>query len=86
MSTITSARTAARTAALDRRTALQLAAGEYDRFVGLLRSLAPEDWTRSTDCPGWDVRAMAGHVLGRAEMVASVRQLALQSRVAPRAG
>jgi uncharacterized protein (TIGR03083 family) len=86
MSTITSARTAARTAALDRRTALQLAAGEYDRFVGLLRSLAPEDWTRSTDCPGWDVRAMAGHVLGQAEMVASVRQLAVQSRAAARAG
>jgi uncharacterized protein (TIGR03083 family) len=86
MSTITSARTSARTAALDRRTALRLAAGEYDRFLGLLRSLAPEDWTRSTDCPGWDVRAMAGHVLGQAEMVASVRQLAVQSRVAARAG
>ena len=74
------------TAALDRRTALQLAAGEYDRFLALLRSLTPEDWTRSTDCPGWDFRAMAGHVLGQAEMVASVRQLAVQSRAAARAG
>ncbi|MGY1617027.1 maleylpyruvate isomerase family mycothiol-dependent enzyme [Geodermatophilus sp. SYSU D00691] len=86
MSTTTTARTAARTAALDRRTALQLAAGEYHRFLALLRSLTSEEWARPTDCPGWDVRAVAGHVLGQAEMVASVRQLARQSRVAARAG
>ena len=28
----------------------------------LLRSLGPDDWAKPTDCPVWDVRAMAGHV------------------------
>jgi uncharacterized protein (TIGR03083 family) len=30
--------------------------------VALLRSLAPEDWSRPTDLPGWDVRAVAAHL------------------------
>ncbi len=44
-----------------------LAAAEVARMVGALRSLDAEDWTRPTDCPLWDVRAMAGHVLGMTE-------------------
>ena len=30
--------------------------------VALLRSLRDEDWSRPTDCPGWDVRAVAAHL------------------------
>ncbi len=30
--------------------------------VRLLRSLRDEDWSRPTDCPGWDVRAVAAHL------------------------
>ncbi len=30
--------------------------------VTLLRGLAPEDWSRPTDLPGWDVRAVACHL------------------------
>jgi uncharacterized protein (TIGR03083 family) len=30
--------------------------------VGLLRSLEDDDWSRPTDCPGWDVRAVAAHL------------------------
>lgn len=30
--------------------------------VRLLRSLEDEDWSRPTDCPGWDVRAVAAHL------------------------
>ena len=30
--------------------------------VTLLRSLRDEDWSRPTDCPGWDVRAVAAHL------------------------
>ena len=37
----------------------------------LLRALRPEDWTKPTECPGWDVRAMAAHALGMVEMAAS---------------
>ena len=31
-------------------------------FTALADSLAPEDWDRPTDLPGWDVRAVASHV------------------------
>lgn len=30
--------------------------------VTLLRSLDEQDWSRPTDLPGWDVRAVAGHL------------------------
>lgn len=30
--------------------------------VTLLLSLRDEDWSRPTDCPGWDVRAVAAHL------------------------
>jgi uncharacterized protein (TIGR03083 family) len=79
-------RTAPRAPALDRTTALRLAAEEYRRVVVQLRALTPGDWTRPTDCPGWDVRAMAGHVVGMAEMAAALRQLVAQNLAAARAG
>ena len=50
-----------RIAALPRGTAMRLAATEYERFADLLRVLGPGDWARPTECPGWDVRAMAAH-------------------------
>ncbi|MFP5371880.1 MAG: maleylpyruvate isomerase N-terminal domain-containing protein, partial [Actinomycetes bacterium] len=45
--------------ALDRDTAFRLAATEYERFLAVLRDLDPADWSRPTECPAWDVRAMA---------------------------
>lgn len=75
-----------RPAALDRDTAFRLAATEYERFLALLRKLDPTDWDRPTECSAWDVRAMATHVLGMAEMTSSVRQLAHQNRLAGKAG
>ena len=41
-----------------------LARTEYARMTSQLRSLAPGEWARPTDCPLWDVRAVAGHSLG----------------------
>jgi uncharacterized protein (TIGR03083 family) len=79
-------RTSPRSAALDRPSARRLAAAEYDRFLAQLRSLEPADWARPTDCPGWDVRAVAGHVLGMAEMVASPLAFVRQNAAAQRAG
>ncbi len=52
--------TAARRPALDRDVAMELAATEYTRLLDLVGDLSPEDWTLPTECPGWDVRAMAG--------------------------
>ena len=72
--------------ALDRSTAMQLAATEYDRCVAQLRSLGAEDWSRPTDCPGWDVRAMAAHMLGMAEMAASLLEMRRQQKAARQRG
>lgn len=41
-----------------------LARTEYERVAEQLQSLAPEDWSKPTDCPLWDVRSMAGHSTG----------------------
>src|SRR3712207_4104436 len=75
-----------RTSALERSTALRLAAAEYQRCAALFRSLRPEDWTARTDCPDWDVRQMAAHMLGMVEMVASVREAIRQQVKTARAG
>ncbi|MGX5657527.1 maleylpyruvate isomerase family mycothiol-dependent enzyme [Geodermatophilus nigrescens] len=75
-----------RTAVLDRDEAVRLAATEYGRFADLVAGLGPGEWARPTDCPGWDVRAMAGHVLGMARMVASPGQFVRQNAAAARAG
>jgi uncharacterized protein (TIGR03083 family) len=64
------------------REAMRLAETEFARIVSQLRALSPEDWSRTTVCELWDVRAMAGHVLGMAEAQASVRQFAHDFRVA----
>jgi uncharacterized protein (TIGR03083 family) len=69
---------------LDHGTAMRLAATEYDRFLDQLRRLPEDAWSRPTACPGWDVHAMACHVLGMAEMSASVRESVRQMRTATR--
>src|SRR3954465_8789532 len=82
----TAVRTHARAAALDSATAVQLAETEYERAAALLRSLDGADWSRPTDCTGWDVRAMAGHMLGMTRMATSLRQLAHQMQAARKGG
>jgi uncharacterized protein (TIGR03083 family) len=67
---------------LDRRTAMRLAADEYARFADALTSLGKEDWPRPTACPAWDVRQLACHVIGMAEMAAGVREGRRQRRLA----
>ncbi len=75
-----------RAAELPHSTAIQLASTEYQRCVELFRSLQPGDWTQPTDCPDWDVREMACHMLGMLEMAASVRENVRQQRLSMRAG
>ena len=82
----TRARAAGRRPTLDRAVAMRLAAEEYQRVVAQLRSLSAHDWSRPTDCPDWDVRALATHMLGMAEMAASLREQIRQNRKANRAG
>lgn len=68
--------------ALERGAAMRLAATEYERFLGQLQRLSAEDWAKPTDCPAWDVKAVAGHVTGMAEMSASFVEQARQMRTA----
>ena len=67
-----------RASALGHDVAMRLAATEYDRTTALLETLTPQQWAAPTDCPAWDVRAMAGHVLGMAHMAASLPEMARQ--------
>jgi uncharacterized protein (TIGR03083 family) len=71
-----------RAAAMSRDIAMRLAATEYQRFLDLLRGLGSGDWARPTECPGWDVRAMASHALGMVEMAASFREQQRQVKLA----
>jgi uncharacterized protein (TIGR03083 family) len=67
-----------RVSALDHSGAMRLAATEYHRVVSLLETLTREMWSATTDCPGWSVRDMAGHMLGMAQMVATMPELLRQ--------
>lgn len=62
--------------------ALVLAETEYRRLVDQLRSLSPDDWAKKTDCPLWDVRAMAGHSVGMMSDFTSLRSLMRRMRAA----
>ncbi|NED96332.1 maleylpyruvate isomerase family mycothiol-dependent enzyme [Phytoactinopolyspora alkaliphila] len=59
---------------ISHREARDLATTEHHRALDLLRSLDDEEWSKPTDCPAWDVRAMAGHMLGMMEFTCSVRE------------
>jgi uncharacterized protein (TIGR03083 family) len=67
---------------LDHMTAMRRAADEYSRFADALAGLGADDWAKPTDCPAWDVRQLACHVVGMAEMVASIREGIRQRRLA----
>ncbi len=60
---------------ISRKEAHRLALEEFDRFATVCASLDADDWARPTDCTGWDVRALALHILGSAEAQASPREL-----------
>ncbi len=70
---------------ISREQAAVLAAVENERIVALMRSLTPEDWTKPTDCPAWDVKAMACHILGAMEGNVSLRQFVHQLRAGKQA-
>lgn len=71
---------------LSHRRAIELAATEYARFLDLLQHLDRDDWSRPTECPGWDVRAMAGHTVGMAQMATGLRETLRQDRAAKKRG
>jgi len=70
---------------LDHQEAMRLAAAEYDRLLALADDLRAADWPRPTDCTGWDVRAVLGHVLGMFELEADPEERARQIKAAAEA-
>ena len=70
---------------LTRPEAAHLARTENARAVGLVRELAPEDWSKPTDCPEWDARALVSHVLGGFEAFAGIPEFVHQMRAGRRA-
>ncbi len=71
--------------AIDHTEARVLAAAENERFVELVTSLSADDWSRQTECPGWDVKAMTCHVLGAMEGHVSIPQFIHQVRAGKKA-
>jgi uncharacterized protein (TIGR03083 family) len=65
-------------ARIEHREAMELTAVENERFLSLLQTLVPPDWSRPTDCTRWDVRAVVAHVLGSACAQASPREFVHQ--------
>jgi uncharacterized protein (TIGR03083 family) len=63
---------------------MRMAAEEYRRLIELLDALDPEEWSRSTDCDGWDVRAVVAHLDGAAASSTSNRETLRQFRAGRR--
>lgn len=60
--------------------AMRLAAMAYDRFADVVERIGPDDWARATDCEGWTVRDLVGHVVGAMRSAASIREFAAEQR------
>lgn len=52
----------------------RLATAAYDQLLALLDELSVSDWDAPTECPGWTVSDMVGHLIGAAKAYASVRE------------
>lgn len=67
-----------------------LARTEYERVAEQLRSLAPDDWSKPTDCSLWDVRAMSGHTTGMLSTFTGyrtlIRKMSAATKAAKRSG
>lgn len=60
---------------ITRRTdAREVATAAYEQLFGLLETLSQDDWNAPTECPGWSVRDMVGHLIGAAKANGSVRE------------
>ena len=65
-------------APLDHDEAMDLADAEYDRLLALVDTLTEQDWASATDCIGWTVKDMLGHLLGMLELQADPSELRRQ--------
>lgn len=54
--------------------AADVAAAAYDQLFKVLSDLPPSDWAAATECPGWDVSDVVGHLIGEAKANASMKE------------
>jgi uncharacterized protein (TIGR03083 family) len=70
--------------------AIGLAEAEITRVLALVDDLSADEWPRATDCTGWTVRDMLGHLLGMTELQADPeergRQIKTAAELAHRSG
>lgn len=66
--------------AITRDEAPALAETAYARFADLLDTVRDDQWGLATDCEGWTIRDLAGHMLGGMRSAASLRELVRQQR------
>ena len=71
--------------ALGHDEAMAVAAVEYDRVLAVVDGLSPDDWSKATDCTGWDVKDVVSHLLGWMEANADPAEAARQMAAATRA-
>jgi len=69
---------------IDHREAMALASTGADRMLAVVDGLDERDWTRPTNCAGWDVKALLSHVLGAMEGNRRLRTFMRQYLVANR--
>jgi uncharacterized protein (TIGR03083 family) len=65
-------------APLDHDEAMDLADAEYDRLLALVDTLTERDWASTTECVGWSVKDMLGHLLGMLELQSDPTELKRQ--------
>jgi uncharacterized protein (TIGR03083 family) len=63
-----------------RPAAIEVARTAYGRFADVVEQLEDADWGRPTDCEGWTVRDLVGHVVGAMRAAASIRENLSQLR------
>ena len=71
--------------AIERPESIRLAETESARMGAALRRLDDDAWSAPTDCTLWDVRDMAGHVLGMVETFSSLGNFARDMRAGGKA-
>jgi uncharacterized protein (TIGR03083 family) len=75
---VSGARAVEEVPSLDHDEAMKLAEAEYARLLALADDLSPQEWQRPTDCTGWSVRDILGHMLGMVELQADPAELRRQ--------
>jgi uncharacterized protein (TIGR03083 family) len=59
---------------IDRGQAMHLAETAYRRFADVAATIEADEWQLPTDCAGWTVRDLVGHVVGAMRSAASPRE------------